>query len=88
MVLVRVEEEKIEYIRKTVIKNCDICGEDATDVTKCGGCGGDFCKKHLYISELRRADFGNEERYSSEINNIWFCSKCLIERIKKMVEEE
>ena len=72
MVLVEVKEEKVEYIKKIEIKKCDICGGDATDVTKCFRCKGDFCIKHLYIIEgIHRADYG-DERWSTLTNNFCF----------------
>ena len=89
MVLVEVKEEKVEYIKKTEIRRCDMpyCDGDATNIVKCHRCKGDFCNKHLYTVEgIYRTDYN--DKWMGGLANVFFCPKCLPLAIDELLDRD
>ena len=85
MALIRTEKEQIpERTIDKEIRECDICGKDATNLVGCHECKKDLCRQHqIDLRGIRNYKEGGFS-YNLEILGGIFCKVCLIKKISQV----
>lgn len=84
MALVRIDKEIIpESTRETEIRECDICGGDATNLVGCHECKKDLCRPHQIDTSGIRNFKADSYSVDKEITGNVYCRPCLLKKISQ-----